>query len=245
MTQSDSAVRELIRQARRSARDWAPFDAFTGLAEAPVRTPHHLDAAIRVLVAQRGKLLCGAMAAMLTRTPDMTVVAQSPHGDEVVSAAHREAVDIAVIDCELPCSIPITELCEKLFPQCTVLLLCDPESTDRLCFSLARSTPQVGFIATESSPDMLIDSVRRAARGETVIDTKLALSLMIASQNPLTDRELEVLRLAAEGLRTNEIAQRIFLSPGTVRNHLSRILTKTDSRTRIAAIRAAHQRGWI
>jgi two-component system response regulator DesR len=78
-----------------------------------------------------------------------------------------------------------------------------------------------------------------------VIDTSLALSLMVASNNPLTGREREVLRLAAEGLRSTEIAQRLFLSPGTVRNHLSRILTKTDTRNRISALRTAQQRGWF
>lgn len=200
---------------------------------------------IRVLIGQKGKLLRGAIATVLSRTPDMTVVAELPHGDKVIGAVQREAVDIAMLDSMLPCSTLMTELCEKLIPQCAVLILSDPESTDRLCFSLARLAPRVGFIATESSPEVLIDSVRRVARGEVVIDTKLALSVMIASQNPLTDREREVLRLAAEGLRSNEIAQRLFLSPGTVRNHVSRILTKTDSRTRIAAIRAAHERGWI
>lgn len=200
---------------------------------------------IRVLIGQKGKLLRGAIASVLSQAPEMIVVAEMSQGDKVASAVQREAVDIAILDSQLPCSVLMTELCEKLTPQCAVLILSDPESTDRLCFSLARLAPRVGFIATESSPEILIDSVRRAARGEVVIDTKLALSVMIASQNPLTEREREVLRLAAEGLRSTEIAQRLFLSPGTVRNHLSRILTKTDSRTRIAAIRAAHERGWI
>lgn len=244
MTRSGDAAREPIRQAF-AAAGHLPSSAFAAPAEARADAPPPLETEIRVLVAQRGKLLCGAIAAMLTLATDMTVVAELGHGDKVISAASREAVDVAVIDSELPSSIPMTKLCETVVSQCAVLLMCDPQSTSRLCFSLARSTPRVSFIAVESTPDALTDSVRRAARGETIIDPKLAVFITIANQNPLTDRELVVLRLAAEGLQTSEIAQRAFLSLGTVRNHLSRILTKTDSRTRIAAIRTAHERGWI
>jgi len=175
----------------------------------------------------------------------MSVVAELSHGDEAARAVQREAVDIAVLDAKLPGESPMYELCEKLIPQCGVLLLADPETSDGSCFSLTRLVPKVGFIATESSPEVLIESVRRAARGEAVFDNKLTLAALNAHHNPLTDRERDVLGLAAEGLRSIDIAQRLFITNGTVRNHLSRILTKTDCRTRIAAIRLAQDRGWI
>lgn len=175
----------------------------------------------------------------------MTVVAQLAQGDKVASAVRSEAVDIAILDSQLPSTTPMNELAERLVPQCGVLILSDPEASDRMCFRLARLAPKVGFIATESSPETLIESVRRAVRGEVVIDTKLALAVLTANANPLTRREREVLCLAAEGLQAPEIAEKLFLSAGTVRNHLSRILAKTDSRTRISAIRTAQERGWI
>lgn len=175
----------------------------------------------------------------------MTVVAELSHGDDAASAVRREAVDIAVLDAKLPGATPMSELCEKLIPQCGVLILTDPETSDGACFRLTRHVPKVGFIATECSPEALIDSVRRVARGEAVFDSKLTMAALNAHHNPLTERERDVLKLAAEGLRSIDIAQRLYLSNGTVRNHLSRVLAKMECRTRIAAIRSAQGKGWI
>ena len=175
----------------------------------------------------------------------MTVVADLGYADEADRAVQREAVDIAILDAKLPGATTMNDLCEKLIRQCGVLILTDPECSDGACFSLARHVPKVGFIATESSPAALIESVRRAARGEPVFDTTLTLAALNARHNPLTERERNVLCLAARGLRSIDIAQQLYISNGTVRNHLSRILTKTDCRTRIAAIRLAQEKGWI
>lgn len=200
---------------------------------------------IRVLLGQRGKLIRGALATVLSTSPDMTVVAELDHGDEAHRAVTREAVDIAILDAKLPSATTVNDLCEKLIRQCGVLILTDPDHGDGACFSLTRHAPKVGFIATESSPAALIDSVRKAARGEPVFDTKLTLAALNARHNPLTGRERDILCLAARGLRSIDIAQQLYISNGTVRNHLSRILTKTDCRTRIAAIRLAQEKGWI
>lgn len=200
---------------------------------------------IRVLIGQRGKLIRGALATVLSTTPDMTVVADLGHADEADRAVRLEAVDIAILDAKLPGATTVNDLCEKLIRSCGVLILTDPDCGDGACFSLTRHVPRVGFIATESSPEVLIESVRRAARGEPVFDTKLTMAALNARHNPLTDRERDVLCLAAQGLRSIDIAQQLYISNGTVRNHLSRILTKTDCRTRIAAIRMAQVKGWI
>ncbi|HZM82002.1 MAG TPA: response regulator transcription factor [Candidatus Limnocylindrales bacterium] len=200
---------------------------------------------IRVLIGQRGKLVREAIATVLSTPPDMTVVADLGHADEADRAVQRQAVDIAILDAKLPGATTVNDLCEKLIRQCGVLILTDPDCGDGACFSLTRHVPRVGFIATESSPDLLIESVRRAARGEPVFDTKLTMAALNARHNPLTGRERDVLCLAARGLRSIDIAQQLYISNGTVRNHLSRILTKTDCRTRIAAIRLAQEKGWI
>lgn len=200
---------------------------------------------IKVLIGQKGRLVREAIANVLSSPPDMTVVAVLSHGDEADGVVLRQAVDIAVLDAKLPGATTVNELCEKLIPQCGVLILTDPDDGDGACFSLTRHVPKVGFIATESSPQALIDSVRRAARGQPVFDTRLTLAALNAHHNPLTERERDVLTLAAKGLRSIDIAQRLYISNGTVRNHLSRILTKTACRTRIAAIRLAQEKGWI
>jgi two-component system, NarL family, response regulator DesR len=182
---------------------------------------------------------------VLSTQTDMTVVAELGHGDEADRAVRQEAVDIAILDAKLPGATNMNDLCERLIRQCGVLILTDPDSADSACFKLTRHVPRVGFIATESSPAALIESVRRAARGEPVFDTTLTIAALNAHHNPLTSRERDVLCLAARGLRSIDIAQQLFISNGTVRNHLSRILTKTDCRTRIAAIRLAQEKGWL
>jgi two-component system response regulator DesR len=83
------------------------------------------------------------------------------------------------------------------------------------------------------------------ARGEPVLDVELAVAALTAKDNPLTDRELDVLRLARNGAPTKEIASNLYLSAGTVRNHLARIVLKTGARTRQDAIRIAQDAGWI
>jgi two-component system, NarL family, response regulator DesR len=126
-----------------------------------------------------------------------------------------------------------------------VLILLDRQSGAGVSRSLARLAPRVGFLGTETSPYDLVESVRQMARGEPVLDAEVAVAALTADENPLTDRECEVLRMALDGAPAKEIAQRLYLSAGTVRNYLSRILAKTGARSRIEAIRIAQDAGWI
>jgi two-component system, NarL family, response regulator DesR len=103
----------------------------------------------------------------------------------------------------------------------------------------------VRLIATETSPAQLIENVRRMVRGETVLDIGLAVAALTSPGNPLTHRECQILKLVAAGTPVKDIAAQIFLTAGTVRNYLSRIVTKTGARTRIEAIRIAQRAGWI
>jgi len=199
----------------------------------------------RVLIGQRGKLIREAIAAVLSQADDIAVLDTASRGDELIKLAQQHPVDLTVLDVKLPSLFTVSEVCEKLTERCAVLLLTDPEIRDPVYRALARMVPRIGFLATECSPETLVDSVRRIARGEAVIDTRLALTFLIDGHNPLTDRERDVLIHAAEGLSAPEIGRRLFLSPGTIRNHLSRVMTKTGTRSRIAAIRTAQENGWI
>ena len=102
-----------------------------------------------------------------------------------------------------------------------------------------------GFVVRDAAPDFITEAVRRAARGRKVIDPDLAFAALNAAKNPLTTRELEALRLAAQGATTAEIARDLCLSVGTVRNYLSRAIAKTDARNRVDAIRIAIGAGWL
>ncbi|WP_460370963.1 response regulator transcription factor, partial [Actinocorallia lasiicapitis] len=103
-----------------------------------------------------------------------------------------------------------------------------------------------GFVMKDSSPTELADAIRRGARGERVIDADLAFAELVdGPPAPLTPRELDVLSVAAEGATVSEIADRLYLSRGTVRNYLGRVVTKVGARTRIEAITIARDRGWL
>lgn len=203
---------------------------------------------IRVLLGQRGTLLRGALAAVLSQEDDMTVVAEVQRADEVLATAKQDRPDVLVLDFELPGSVSVVKLCGMLgrsLPGSAVLVLLDARASAGAGTELVRYAPRVGFIGTDTSPKELVDGIRRLARGEPVLDAKLAVAALTARVNPLTIREREVLRLALAGAPAKEIAASLFLSPGTVRNYLSRIIAKTGARTRIEAIRIAQEAGWI
>jgi len=102
-----------------------------------------------------------------------------------------------------------------------------------------------GLVVSDAAPDVLADAVRQVARGIKVIDPDLAFAALATADNPLTPRELDTLRYAAQGATCAEIARELYLSVGTVRNYLSRVITKTGARNRIDAIRIAQGSGWI
>jgi two-component system response regulator DesR len=130
-------------------------------------------------------------------------------------------------------------------PGCAALVTLDRRSSAAIGPELVKLVPRVGLIATDATPTVLLDGVRRLYRGEAVLDVELAVAALTAKENPLTDREREVLRLARDGAPTKEIARRLYLSAGTVRNYLARIVAKTGARTRLEAIRIAQDAGWI
>jgi two-component system response regulator DesR len=135
----------------------------------------------------------------------------------------------------------ITELHEKV--GCWVLVLADP----RKSFTLPPGMPtrSLSFLLKDAPPAMLAETIRRVAGGERVIAPQVAVAALVGAEHRLTSRELEVLELAAEGASVSEIADRLFLSHGTVRNYLSAATVKTGARNRIDAIRIARKAGWL
>lgn len=200
---------------------------------------------IKVLLAHQSGLTRGALAAILDQKDDLRVVARSAHGDELPELVRREKPDVVVLDFDLPTSVPITQLCEELASSCRVLMTAEKRAAACRGADMVALAPRIGFIASESSVDALVDGIHKMARGETVLDGELARAALVAVNNPLTEREREVIQLAEAGLTARDIAAKLFLSPGTVRNHVSRVMSKTGARTRIEAIRIAQEQGWI
>ncbi len=182
---------------------------------------------------------------VLSRESDLNVVAEFERADEVLEVP-AEGPEVVVLDPLLPGEIGIMELCCRLGGHPVLMLIerDDGESTS-LALSVVKQSPTVGVIATDVSPEDLVIAVREVAEGRPVLDPSLALAALRAGGNPLTERECEILRLIRTGATAQEVAHALSLSAGTIRNYLSRILTKTDARSRIEAIHKAQDAGWI
>jgi two-component system response regulator DesR len=202
---------------------------------------------ITVVLGHRSRLMAAALSTMITQSADMHVVAESCDV-ELLTLARRRKPRVVVFDHDLAATTGVDEFCGRLcsdLPQTRVLVITDQKRSAGTLGQLVKLAPQVGLIATEAAPADLISGIRQLARGEPVLDARMALAAFTADPSPLTDREREVLRLARDGAPVKDIAGRLHLSIGTVRNHLSRVLSKTGGRTRIEAIRIAQEAGWV
>jgi two-component system, NarL family, response regulator DesR len=200
---------------------------------------------IRILLAEDVHMVRDALVALLNLEPDFDVVADVANGDEILTTARRCHPDVAVIDIDLPGRDGLSaaaEIHEKL-PECRTLILTSlgrPGTVRR-----ALSARVGGFVLKDAPVEKLANAIRDVAAGRRVVDSDLAMSAWESSDCPLTERELEVLRLAADGADAADIAGRLYLSVGTVRNYLTSIVTKLNARTRVDAIRLATEAGWL
>lgn len=199
---------------------------------------------IRILLGYHGALPRAALARLLVASPGLEVIAEAGNSDDVPPLTKRVQPDVVVLDHALPGTVSVTDLCRELV-DCRVLALLDGRSGGWAGRSLIRLAPQVGLLSVDAEPGDFVEGVHRLARGEPVLGPDLAVVALRADEPVLTSRECDVLRLAAIGATAKEIAASLCLSPGTVRNYLSRTLTKLDARTRIEAIRIAQDAGWI
>jgi two-component system response regulator DesR len=200
---------------------------------------------IRVLLAEDQELVRGAMAALLSLEPDIEVVAEVGRGDEVVEAALASRPEVALLDIEMPGADGITAAGElrRRLPRCRVLMLTTFGRPGYLRRALAGGA--TGFMLKDAPARELAVAIRRTAAGEQVVDPQLAVRALSDGDSPLSAREAEVLLASADGSSVAEVAQRLFLSEGTVRNHLSAAIQKLDARNRTDAARIAREKGWL
>lgn len=200
---------------------------------------------IRVLLVVDMDLLRDALVTLLSEQHDMEVVADLKCDDNVIPIATRIRPDVAVIDVDQPCSRGLTMIPElrARLPRMQVVALAAASPPGLVQRALTAEV--LGLVDKNASATRLIAAIRGAARGSQVVDVNLAVAALAAGPNPFTPRELQVLRLAADGASGPEIASRLSLSKGTVRNYLSKVMSKTCARTRIDAIRIVREAGWL
>jgi two-component system response regulator DesR len=200
---------------------------------------------IRVLLAEDQAMVRGALAALLSLESDIEVVAEVTRGDEVVPAATKERPDVALLDIEMP-GIDGLEAAAQLrraLPSCRVLILTTFGRPGYLKRAVEGGV--AGFVIKDAPAAQLADAVRRVAAGERVIDPALALTALGEGDSPLTAREREVLAAAEHGASIAEIADKLYLSEGTVRNYLSEAIQKLEARNRLEAAHIAREKGWL
>src|SRR5215469_14582413 len=202
-------------------------------------------AMIRVLVADDMRILRDLLVSMLNLEDDIKVVAQVANGAGVVPAALAERPDLAVLDIDMPQVDGLTAAAElhKQLPACRVVILTVLGRPGQLRQALSAHVS--GFLVKDTPSEQLVGVLRRVAAGERVIDPKLALATLEMKEDPLSEREADVLRRFAAGAEPAEIAAELFLSYGTVRNYLASAVMKVGGRNRVDAVRIARDAGWL
>ncbi|MBO9523399.1 MAG: response regulator transcription factor [Nocardioidaceae bacterium] len=200
---------------------------------------------IRLLLADDQALVRGALSALLNLEPDLEVVAEVGAGDEVVEAARRTQPDVALLDVEMPGmdGIAAAAALRAELPGVRVLIVTTFGRPGFLRRALQAGAS--GFVVKDTPAAALADAVRRVHAGLRVVDPVLAADSLVAGESPLTARETDVLRAAKDGAAVATIAQRLFLSEGTVRNHLSAAIGKTGAANRAEAVLIATDNGWL
>ncbi|MDE3230365.1 MAG: response regulator transcription factor [Chloroflexota bacterium] len=200
---------------------------------------------IRVLLAEDQTMVRGALAALLGLEPDIEVVAEVARGDEAETAALAVRPDVALLDIDMPgmSGLEVAALLRQRLPTCRVIILTTFGRPGYL--RRAMESGVVGFLVKDAPSAQLAAAIRRVAAGERVVDPTLAMSALGAGENPLTQREREALAAAAAGSSVAEIADRLALSQGTVRNYLSTAIQKVNAQNRVEAARIAEQNGWL
>lgn len=218
----------------------SPDAAATGRGEDPRRA-----GVVRVVLAEGLALYGGALVALLSCERDIQVVACLRTDADVAAAVVRARADVAIVDVDPPGrdGFGLVRRLHEAAPRCKVLILTGTVSPGTLRRALEAHAQ--GLIDKNAPAPWLAESIRRVAGGERVVDPKLAIAALESESHVLTGRELEVLRRAAQGESVREIASRLCLSDGTVRNYLSKIIGKLGARNRIDAIRIVRDSGWL
>jgi len=200
---------------------------------------------VRVLLAEDQAMVRGALSALLSLEDDIEIVAEASRGDEVLPAALDTLPDVALLDIEMPGGdgLEAAAVLHERLPSCLVVILTTFGRSGYL--KRAMESGAVGFLLKDAPASELAEAIRSAMKGERVVDTALAAAALSEGDNPLTEREREVLAASEGGATIEDIAAMLYLSEGTVRNYLSTAIKKLAARNRVEAARLAEKKGWL
>ena len=200
---------------------------------------------IKILIAEDQALLLGAMAALLRLEDDLEVVGMAPNGQEALALCSALVPDVVLTDIEMPLmtGLELASALGAVGSPCKVMIVTTFARAGYLRRALAAGVR--GYLLKDAPADTLAAAIRSVHAGGRAIAPELALESWGGGEDPLSERERQVLRLAGEGKSSAEIAKLVFLSEGTVRNYLSEAISKLKAGNRVEAFRLARDAGWL
>ncbi|RDI36460.1 response regulator transcription factor [Falsibacillus pallidus] len=197
---------------------------------------------ITIVIAEDQQLLLGAFGSLISLEDDMEVVGKASNGEEATELVRKHKPDVCIMDIEMPGKTGLEAAEELKGSGCKVIILTTFARSGY--FQRALKAGVSGYLLKDSPSEELASSIRSIMAGKRVYAPEL-MEEIYAEENPLTDREKEVLELVADGKNTKEIADELSIKTGTVRNYISAILDKLEVKNRIEAITQSKEKGWF
>ncbi len=212
---------------------------------------------IKVLIADDQRLMREGLATLLALTSDIDIVAQAGDGAEAIELAQAHQPDVVLMDIQMPRvnGVEATKTIRSILPQTQVIILTTFDDDEYLLSGLRAGA--CGYLLKDMPSEQLAEAIRSAAKGQSPIGPEVARKLVSlvthgpiapappAAASELSEREIEVLRLIADGLSNKEIAEKLFIAEGTAKNHVSNILSKLEARDRAQAVARAKELGLV
>ncbi|GAA0372459.1 response regulator transcription factor [Alkalibacterium iburiense] len=198
---------------------------------------------IKVYIAEDQKMLNSALTSLLQLEESLEVVGTALDGEEALKGILEYQPDVAILDIEMP-KMTGLDVAEAIHSTDTKVIILTTFARQSY-FETAVKHQVQGYLLKDSPTDKLTETIYAVMNGETIYDPALVRHVLRKEKNPLTEREIEVLQCLSEGIPTQAIAEKVFLSQGTVRNYISSILSKTGARSRIEAVNVARKHQWM
>ncbi|WP_299028954.1 response regulator transcription factor [uncultured Thermanaerothrix sp.] len=213
---------------------------------------------IKVLLVDDQALFREGLKTLLNSRPDFEVVGEASNGEEAIRLAHQLRPQVILMDLRMPIldGVQATQRIHTLLPDCRILVLTTFDDDEDVFEGLRAGA--IGYLLKDVSSEKLFEAIRAAARGEYFLLPSITAKVVAefsrlprAAPRPaeaekiLSPREIEVLRLVAIGISNKEIAERLFISEGTVKNHLSNILSKLNVKDRLQAVIRGRELGLL
>ncbi len=198
-----------------------------------------------IYIAEDQEMLNSALSAILDLEDDFEIVGNATDGQTALQQIIKLKPDIAILDIEMPKLTGLNVAKELRLLKQDIKIIILTTFARKTYFEAAVSTNINAYLLKDSPTDKLIETIHKILEGQTIYDSNLVSTILTAVKNPLTNQELKIMNEFAQGKNTQDIANSVFLSNGTVRNYISSILSKTGTHSRIEALNVAKKNNWI